>query len=183
VLSRLLGLALLVACLGVLAASCGGSEEVASRNGGDGSQATTDRSPTTTETDSEESTSTAEEGDDEEGDDDEGGPSNPTFRRGKLRKGDCTSVKEETEEVLQQSSDEAALAEARLYHGLATALCLGDANAAEQEIEEVDADRLSPESRQVLEQVNQKGVPRTTAELQNVLRAAAIAPPPAGTKG
>lgn len=172
-MTRLLGLALLIVCLGALTAACGGGQEAASGKTGDGSPTTTgDGSPTITETEPPGSTSTSDDG--------EGGPGNPTFRRGKLKKGDCGPVKEETETVLQESTDAAALAEARLYHGLATAICGGEATAAEQEIEAVDADQLSPESRQVLEQVTQKGVPRTTAEFRDVLRAAAIAPSTGG---
>jgi hypothetical protein len=170
VAQRLLGVALLIVCLGLLTA-CGGGEEVAKGRSNDGSTTTTTK--TEPPTGSTASTSTPD-------DDDDGGPGNPTFRKGKLKEGHCAEVKAQTEEVLQQSSDAAAVAEARLYHGLATALCGGDPAAAQKDIESVDAALLSPESQQVLEQVAEKGVPRSTTEFREVLRAKAVAPATGG---
>lgn len=64
-------------------------------------------------------------------------------------------MKGDTETVIAQTSDPAQLAEAHLYHGLATALCGGSEAAAKDEIDAVraQADLLSPESRETLDQI------------------------------
>lgn len=149
--------------LGIGVAACGGDEQAATpaTPGQATSQSVPATEPQQTEPPSTESPPT-------EAPPDDNGLGNPLFRK-KLRDGDC-SVVSDTETVIAQTSDPSQLAEAHLYHGLAMALCGGNEAAAKEEIDAVraQADLLSPESRETLDQIG-VSLPATVPDLRAVV--------------
>jgi hypothetical protein len=105
------------------------------------------------------------------------GHGNPEYYRKRLDRGECAAVQEETAKVIAQPASAADLAEAHLYRGLAAGLC-NVAGFVEIDIARANADRehLSSKSQEILEQVNEKGVPRTREELREILSAAKLKP-------
>jgi hypothetical protein len=106
-----------------------------------------------------------------------GGEVNPPFLEKKLEEGDCAGVANDTNEILAHSETPTDLAEAHLFHALAIA-CLGDDSTAELDQAEASRTLLSDESVKILDRVKSEGVPRTPAEVHDVLPARTIATEP-----
>jgi hypothetical protein len=168
-------LSILVLGIGVVA--CGGNEQAASppsskhakeqSSTGPGQGSTGEQGHGFTQQDTEQDSPDGQTETDEEG------PGNASFRK-KLEEGDC-SVKDDTELVLAQNSDGALLAEAHLYHALAIAVCGGSQTNAKAELDAVEADLLSAESREALIRARSE-VPTSMQDLPAVLAPATTNP-------
>ena len=151
-------------------ASCGGSEKTAKGEGGSGSVSdsqTGSGSGTGEPVSDSVSTSTTTESDG-------GDPGNPEYLRKRLADGDCEGVEEEAQRVIDQNTEPAVIAEARLARALALG-CLGKSAAAAQEVAQLEdsTDLLSAASKRILDRIQTVGTPANRTDLTNVL-----APPP-----